>query len=127
MKKLITVVLALVLSLVLLLPSCSLADPEVDFFSGYAHLEVFKDGTPVMYMIYFAEDYTCYFVVQAFTSDGPSIGRAHVGTWEYTSDGDVYAQTGDNTSITFRIIEAVNGLIDMATMQAYHPFSAQFK
>lgn len=122
MKRFFCIVLVLVL-----LPLFALADPEIDFFSGYAHMELFKDGAPVMYMIYFNEDHTCYFVVQSFHPDGPGIGRAHVGAWEYTSDGDIYAETGDNTGTTFHIIEAVGGLIDRGTMQAYFPFSVVYK
>lgn len=127
MKKRLSVFLALALSLALILPAFSLADPELDFFDGYAHMELFKDGAPVMYMIYFNEDNTCYFVVQAFHTDGPGIGRAHVGTWEYLGDGYVYAQTGDNTGTTFKIIESLGSLMDVDTMQAYHPFSVLFK
>ena len=122
MKKLLCVALILML----LFPACSFADPEIDFYCGYAHTEIRKDGTPVMYMIYFSEDHTCYFLVQSFNTDGPGFGRSYVGVWEYLSGGDIYAQTGDNTGITFRIIESLGSLVDKSTMQSYHPFSALF-
>ena len=122
MKKLCALLLILVL-----LPVVSLADPTIDFFSGYAHVEIFPDGTPVMYMIYFHEDHTCYFLVQAFNASSPGPNRAHVGHWEYGEGGHVLAQTSEFMTTDFSIIEAVNGLVDTGTMQAYHPFSVQFK
>lgn len=123
MKKLITVILILFL----LLPAAALAEstPEIDFYYGYAHIEVTRQGLPVMYMIYFAEDHTCYFTVQAFNSDSPSIGRAHVGTWEYTPDGEVYAKTGENTDITFHIVKS-GSIVDKSTMQVYLKVDALF-
>lgn len=110
--------------LLVLLPVASLSDnPEIDFYSGYAHMEVLKDGSPAMYMIYFAEDYTCYFLVQTFHTDGPGLGRSYVGHWSYTADGDVYAKTGENTDITFKL-SSLGSIVDRSTMQVYEPFSA---
>jgi hypothetical protein len=123
MRKLITVILILAL----LLPAAAMAlDKEIDFYYGYAHIEILRDGSPVMYTIYFAEDQTCYFNVQAFYHDEPGIGRSHVGVWGYTADGEVFAKTGNNTDITFHI-NSSGALVDKETMQVYEPISALFK
>lgn len=123
MKKL----LALILILSLLIPAASFAlDREVDPYYGYAHIEVSKDGTPFMSVIYFAENQTCYFLTQMFWADEPGLGRAYIGTWGYTADGDVYAKTGDNTDITFAI-SSLGSLVDKETMDVYEPFSCLMK
>ena len=93
MKKLITIILILAL----ILPAAALADDSA-VVGCWAHYELQTDGTPVMSMLYLAEDHTCYFVIQAFHHDEPGIGRTHIGTWEYRSDGTVYAKTGNSTS-----------------------------
>ena len=116
--------LAVLLILSVLLSSAALAaEREIDFYYGYAHLEVTKDGSPVMYVIYFSEDYTCYFLVQAFHKDKPGLGRSYVGHWSYTADGDVFAKTGENTDITFKI-SSLGSIVDRSTMQVYEPFDA---
>jgi len=126
MKKLFSVILALVF--LFSAAALSESEKELDFYGGYAHMEIWKDNTPVMYVIYFAEDHTCYYLVQSFNNDGPGVGRAHVGTWEYTPDGEVYAKTGDNTDITFHITNiAGQNIIDTKTKQVYEYFNALFK
>lgn len=123
MKKLITIILVLAV----LLPVSALAlDREVDPFYGYAHMEVSASGVPFMTVIYFAENKVCYFLTQMFFSDKPGTGRAYIGTWEYTSDGDVFAKVGDNVSKTFKIT-SLGSLVDRNTMEVYEEFSALMK
>ncbi|MBO7663633.1 MAG: hypothetical protein J6U01_09710 [Clostridia bacterium] len=118
--------IALILILALVVPVSSLAlDREIDYFGGYAHIEIRKDNSPVMYMIYFAEDYTCYYLVQSFDTDGPGLGRSFVGTWGYTADGSVHAKIGNNTSITFKI-SSLGSIVDMETMQVYEFFDGLY-
>lgn len=120
MKKLLTAILILAL----ILPAAALAaEKEVDFFYGYAHIEVSKAGTPFMSMIYFNQDQTCYYVAQMFHDDKPGIGRAYVGTWGYTASGDVFAKTGDNTTITFAIT-SMGSIVDRETLEVYFPVDA---
>lgn len=123
MKKL----FAVILILALLLPAASLAlDREIDFYYGYAHIEIAKDGSPFMSVIYFAEDQTCYYLTQLFRHDEPGLGRAYVGTWGYTADGDVFAKTGDNTSRTFAI-SSLGAIVDKETMEVFDRFDALMK
>ena len=122
MKK----ILSFILILVLVFPALAFAEEyEIDEFYGYAHMDVFADGSPVMYMIYFAPDQTCYFTVQSFRHEEPGLGRAYVGTWEYMDDRCIFAKTGDNTDITFKMVKFAGSitLVDRATMDVYEPFS----
>lgn len=115
------------LSLSLMLPAAALAlDREVDPYYGYAHIEVSKDGVPFMTVIYFSEDQTCYYLTQLFQSDGVGLGRAYVGMWGYTADGEVFAKTGDNTTRTFHIT-SLDDLVDVETMEVFERFSALMK
>ena len=107
MKKLITVTLILAL----LLPVLALAD-ESDIVGCWACYDMQNDGTPAMFMLYLAEDHTCYFVVQAFHHDEPGIGRAHVGTWEMQSDGSLIAKTGENTTTKLRFYGSTSFAVD---------------
>ena len=121
MKKL----LSLILVFAVLLPVVSLAsDIEIDFYYGYAHMELTTDGAPFMSVIYFAEDHACYYLAQLFRHDEPGIGRAYVGTWEYTDEGYVYAKIGENTDITFKLVSIAGSLslVDRSTMQVYEQF-----
>jgi hypothetical protein len=95
MKKLITVILILSM----LLPAAALAG-ESDVVGCWAYYSVSSSGTPSMEMIYLADDHTCYFLIQSFDHDEPSLGRAFVGTWEMQQDGSVFAKTGNNTNTT---------------------------
>ena len=123
MKK----ILSFILILVLVFPALAFAEEyEIDEFYGYAHMEVSADGSPVMYMIYFAPDQTCYFTVQSFRHEEPGLGRAYVGTWGYTADGDVFAKTGDNTSRTFAI-SSLGSIVDKETMEVFDRFDALMK
>ena len=118
MKK----ILSFILILALVLPALAFAEEyEIDEFYGYAHMDVSADGSPVMYMIYFAPDHT----VQSFRHEEPGLGRAYVGTWEYMDDRCIFAKTGDNTDITFKMVKFAGSitLVDRATMQVYEPFS----
>ena len=118
MKKL----FALILILALLLPVVVLADnPEIDFKTGYAHLELLQDGAPLMSMVYFAEDGTCYFQTQMFHTDEPGLGRSYVGTWEYTSDGNIFAKVGNTATLTLRPT-AMGCFVDAGTLELYSPF-----
>ena len=124
MKKL----AALILALVLVLPVSALAfEDEIDTDYGYAHMEVSSDGSPYMAVIYFAEDHTCYYLAQFFHHDAPGIGRAYVGTWEYTDEGYVHAKIGENSEITFRVFSSMNAIVDRKTMDVYDRFDALMK
>lgn len=124
MRKLI----ALVLILVLALPAAAFADDvrEVDYYYGYGHIEIAKDGSPYMSIIYFAQDHTCYYLTQMFWHDEPGLGRSYIGTWEYTDNGEVFAKTGNNTSMTLHIT-MFGSLVDTETMAVYEKFDALMK
>lgn len=123
MKKLMTITLILAL----LLPAVCLAETnQVDEYYGYAHMEVAKDGSPFMSVIYFAPDQNCYFLTQMFWHDEPGLGRAYVGTWGYTADGLVFAKTGENTSKTFKVT-SLGSVVDTETMEVYISFDALMK
>ncbi len=119
--------LAVLILFSLLLPAVVLSEgmKEVDIYGGYAHIEIAKDNTPTMFVIYFAEDYTCYYVAQAFNNRGPSVGRAYVGTWGYTAKGEVHAKIGDNVDATFHITSFGN-IVDVETMQVYEYFNGLY-
>jgi len=120
MKRFVTLFLALAL----ILPAASLAaDPEVSKYCGYAHIEIAKDGSPVVTVIYFAQDQTCYYLAQAFRHDETGLGRSYIGTWGYTADGNVFAKTGDNTSRTFGIASD-GSLVDKETWEVFSMFDA---
>lgn len=123
MKKLI----ALILAVALLLPAAAFALDEIDTDYGYAHMEVTRDGSPYMAVIYFAEDHTCYYLAQMFRHDEPGLGRAYIGTWEYTDEGYVFAKIGDNTSITFKVVSSLHAIVDRTTMEVYDRFDALMK
>jgi len=120
MKK----IVAMILILTLLLSAAAMADTNdsVDEYYAYAHASVAKDGSPIMMIIYFAKDQTCYYVAQAFHHDSAGIGRAYVGTWGYTADGYIFAKIGDNTSLKLKP-SVLGSLVDTETMSVYEPFS----
>ena len=123
MKKLITIILALAL----ILPVSTLAvDKEVSEFFGYAHINTEKDGAPYMSMIYFCKDQTCYYYTQMFHAGETGFGRAYVGIWGYTADGDVFAKVGnsDSAKIVFAITES-GAIVDRASMDVFEPISAR--
>ena len=123
MKKLVILILALSL----LLPAVAFAaDKEVSEFYGYCHLEVAKDGTPFMSVIFFAPDQTCYFVTQMFRHDEPGLGRSYVGFWGYTSDGGVFAKVGDNVTLNFTI-SSFGDIVDKNTLDVYSKFDTLLK
>ena len=118
MKKLFT----LILILCLLLPVFALGeDPEIDYTTGYAHLDLLNDGAPMMSMIYFSSDGTCYYLTQMFHTDEPGLGRSFVGTWEYTGDGNIFARIGNKSTVTLRPV-AMGCFVDSATLDLYAPF-----
>jgi hypothetical protein len=115
MKKLITVILILCL----FLPAAAFAISESDVIGCYAYYEKLVSGAPAMYMIYFGPNHTCYYLIQAFSEDEPSLGRAYVGTWEVQSDGTIFAKTGNNTSSEFFIPEGAAVAYDKKLNQYY--------
>ena len=123
MKRIVT--LFLVLALALPAAACA-SDPEVSEYYGYGHIEIAKDGSPYISIIYFAPDQTCYYTTQLFRHDEPGLGRSYVGTWGYTADGHVFAKTGENTTRTFTITSA-GGIVDKDTMEVFIMFDALMK
>ena len=113
MKKALTVFLILAV----LLPFAVLAD-ESDVVGCWAHYELQTDGTPLMSMLYLAEDHTCYFIIQSFNHDGAGLGRAYVGAWSMNSDGSVYAKTGNNSQTDLRFVSE-NIAVEKSTMEVY--------
>ena len=113
MKKLVAVVLLLAM----IAPAAVLAE-EISNYYGYAHIGVERSGAPVMYVIYLREDYTCYYLAQVFGEDKPLLGRAYVGTWGYTKEGNIHAVTGENTEITFTQT-SFGSLCDLENMEIY--------
>lgn len=101
MKKLITTILILAM----LLPAAALAVRGSEFVGCYVCYELLTTGAPSMAMFYLGPNNICYYLVQQFRPDEPSVGRAFVGTWELQSDGSVIAKTGNNTSMTLIIPE----------------------
>ena len=93
MKRLLSVLLVLAL----LIPLSAFAVSDSDVVGCWANYSVSKDGTPTMTMLYLAEDYTCYYIIQDFHHDEAGLGRVYVGTWNIQSDGTIYAKTGNNT------------------------------
>ena len=119
MKKLILV--SLVLVLLLLPPSALALEAEIDYYCGYGCIQVAKDGSPYIAVIYFAEDHTCYYMVQLFRHGESGLGRVHVGFWGYNADGTIFAQTGDNTTSTFKIT-SLGSIVETSTLEVYNPF-----
>ena len=113
MKKLICFLFVLVL----LVPLAVLAD-DSSVVGCWAHYETLKDGAPMMSMLYFAEDYTCYYITQAFHPDKAGLGRNYVGTWELQDDGSIYAKTGNNTDMEL-ILYSDSLAYDSETMTVY--------
>lgn len=123
MKKLIAIILAIAL----ILPAAALAaDKEVSEFYGYAHINIEKDGSPYMSTIYFGENQTCYYFTQMFHAGETGFGRAYVGIWGYTADGDVFAKVGNSESakIVFAITES-GAIVDRASMDVFEPINAR--
>lgn len=122
MKKLIALFFALALAVSA--ASCeSMPFDEYCYYYGYGHIEVAKDGSPYMSIIYLAEDHTCYYLTQMFSTDEPRLGRAYVGTWETLDDGKIFAKIGENTSRTLKL-SALGSLVDVDTMEVFSPFDA---
>ena len=114
MKKLITVILILSL----LLPAAAMTE-ELGIVGCWSHYELQTTGAPEIKTLYLAEDYTCYFIIQAFKPDGPGLGRSYVGTWELLDDGSVYAKTGKNTDMILRFADGYYVAYDV-TMNEYY-------
>lgn len=110
MKKL----LALILVLALLLPAAALA-AESDVIGCWAHYSPLSDGAPFVEVIVLAEDHTCYYLSQMYSTDEAGLGRTFVGTWEMNADGTVTAKIGNNTSATLRFSGTYVGAMDTKT------------
>ncbi len=95
MKKL----LAVVLLLALLLPISAFAD-DSKIIGCWSTYNLRTDGAPVIASLYLSENNVCYYVIQSFSADDVSLGRAFVGTWSKNSDGSITAKTGQNTEVT---------------------------
>lgn len=94
MKKLIAVLLILVL----FLPSAVLAD--FPYFTGcWVHTEMFTTNCPAVTFLCLRDDYKCFYLIQGFDEEGPTLGRTYIGTWEI-EDGCLVAQTGNNVTTT---------------------------
>lgn len=91
MKKLLALILAL------LLPALALADWPAG--TAWTHSSVSSKGIPFMQYLYLAEDGSCYYVIYQFLPDQDSLGRTYTGTWELLPSGNVYAKTGNKTSL----------------------------
>lgn len=115
MKKMITI--SLILALLLVSFSAALAEEET-FLGCYASYSPLTTGSPSMKMIYFAEDGTCYFMIQSFRPDEPGLGRAFVGTWEIV-DGVLVAKTGNNTSSSFSFTDDFSIAVDKDLFEIY--------
>ena len=122
MKKLITVLLILAL----ILPAAALADDPLDFYAGYAHVEMVESekDAPFMSIIKFDENGKCYYSEQQFFPDRPGTANAMIGTWESVDEETILIKIGrTNASITFHILK--NGdLINTDTMQIYNRVNA---
>jgi len=93
MKKL----LLFILALALLLPALALADWPGG--TAWTHSSLSAEGAPYMEYIYFADDGSCYYATYLFHRDSDAFGRTYNGTWELLPSGNVYAKTGNNTSM----------------------------
>jgi len=91
MKKLLALILAL------LLPALAMADWPA--CTAWTHSSLTAEGVPYMQYIYLAEDGSCYYTTQLFHPDSEAFGRSYTGTWELLPSGNVYAKTGNNTSL----------------------------
>lgn len=91
MKKLLALILAL------LLPAIALADWPAG--TAWTHSSLSAEGVPYMQYLYLAEDGSCYYTTQLFHPDSEAFGRSYTGTWELLISGNVYAKTGNNTSL----------------------------
>lgn len=91
MKKLLALILAL------LLPALALADWPAD--TAWTHSSISAKGHPFMQYLYLAEDGICYYVIYQFLPDQDALGRTYTGTWELLPSGNVYAKTGNKTSL----------------------------
>lgn len=108
--------LCLILIAVLLIPAAAFADDS--FIGCYASYSPLTTGSPSMEMIYFAEDGTCYFMIQSFRPDEPGLGRSYVGTWT-VEDGELIAKTGNNTSQRFRFSDEFSAAVEMDTLTMF--------
>lgn len=104
MKKVVTMLLVIVL----LLPAAALAITDQEVVGCYVYYELLTTGCPSMTMFYLGPDHVCYYLIQQYRHDEPSLGRAYVGTWEMQSDGSVYAKTGNKTSMNLIIPEGAS-------------------
>ena len=111
--------LVLFLVFVLLVPVFALAD-DSDYVGCWAHYDLQTDGTPVMSMLYLAENNTCYYIIQSFHTDEAGLGRTYVGTWKLNADGTIYAKTGNNTSTTLKVTGSSDSLaVNPETMDVF--------
>lgn len=95
MRKLIAVLLILVL----FLPSAVLADSP--FTGCWVNTSMQTTDCPAVTFLCLREDYKCFFLIQSFREDEAGLGRTHVGTWDI-EDGSVVAQIGGNVTISLR-------------------------
>ena len=113
MKKLIAVLLILVL----FLPSASLADSP--FFTGcWVHTTMQTTDCPAVTFLCLREDHKCFFLIQSFREDEAGLGRTHVGTWDI-EDGSVVAQIGGNVTIALRFNDDYSVAWDPYTLKFY--------
>ena len=109
MKKLIAVFLIFAL-----LPIVAVAE-DSDVIGCWSTYLIITTGTPLLTMLYIAEDHTCYFTAQYFYSDSPAIGRAYVGTWEIRDEDYLVAKTGDDTETVLYLSPSRDSAIETST------------
>ena len=121
MRKLI----AIVLILALILPAAALADPELDFYAGYCHVEMDEHNgdAPFFAVLHFTENHKCYYAEKKFYPDRPGQDNAFIGTWEYNDDGEVVVKIRNNTVFTLHIYKD-GSLINAETMMIYYRANA---
>lgn len=112
MKKLIAVLLILVL----FLPSAVLADSP--FTGCWVYTTMQTTDCPSVTFLCLREDHKCFFLIQSFREDEAGLGRTHVGTWDI-EDGSVVARIGGNVTITLRFNDDYSVGCDPHTLHFY--------
>ena len=96
MKKMIAVILIFVF----LFPAASFGVTVRAWMieGSWNHFEYTDDGM-LLTSMYLDESGKAYFVTQLFHADDPGLGRAFVGSWEFTGEDTIHVITGNNSSL----------------------------
>jgi len=115
---------AIIAFIIMLFPIISFAEPSLDFYAGYCHIEMDeKNGdAPFIVVLHFTENHKCYYSEKKFYPDHPGQDNAFIGTWEYDTNNDIVVSFYGNAVLTLRFVK--DDLINIVTRMIYNRVNA---